>query len=204
MTARDQVAVPTGNTYDKYATKNPIERRLVSSFFNRLESSLPGAAPSTVLEIGVGEAQVSRRIVARYPEAVVVGLDLPDSDLADSWDVLRRRGVFGDAAALPFPDATFDLVLAIEVLEHLEDPRRALAELARVATPGCVILLSVPSEPLWRGLNLLRAKYVRQLGNTPGHIQHWSPKAFERLVGETFDVRSVSRPLPWTLVVAAG
>ena len=203
MTARDQVAVPTGNAYDKYATRNPIERRLVASFLARLESSLPDAAPTRVLEIGVGEAQVSRRVVARYPDATVVGLDLPDSNLADSWDVLDGRGVFGDAGTLPFPDATFDLVLAIEVLEHLPDPRRALAELARVATPGCPVLLSVPSEPLWRGLNILRAKYVRQLGNTPGHIQHWSPKAFASMVGETFQVRSVSRPLPWTLVVAS-
>jgi ubiquinone/menaquinone biosynthesis C-methylase UbiE len=203
MTERDQTAVPTGNVYDKYATRNPIERRLVSSFLTRLGSALPSAAPSTVLEIGVGEAQGSRRVVARYPDAVVVGLDLPDSELVDAWDVLGGRGVFGDAATLPFPDATFDLVLAIEVLEHLPDPRRALRELARVARPGCTVLLTVPSEPLWRGLNLLRAKYVRHLGNTPGHIQHWSPKAFERLVGETFDVRSVSRPLPWTMVVAA-
>ena len=202
MTDRDQIAVPTGNVYDKYATSNPIERRLVSSFMTRLTSALPATAPSTVLEVGVGEAQVSRRVVARYPEAVVVGLDLPDSTLADAWDVLGGRGVFGDAAQLPFPDAAFDLVLAIEVLEHLPDPRRALGELARVAKPGCTVVLSVPSEPLWRGLNLLRAKYVRQLGNTPGHIQHWSPKAFERLVGETFDVRAVSRPLPWTMVVA--
>ena len=203
MSTRDSASVPTGNVYDKYATKNPIERRLVSSFLTRLTSSLPAAAPATVLEIGVGEAQVSRRVVARYPDATVVGLDLPDATLVDAWDVLGGRGVFGDAAALPFPDAAFDLVLAIEVLEHLEDPRVALGELARVAKPGCTVVLTVPSEPLWRGLNLLRAKYVRQLGNTPGHIQHWSPKAFERLVGETFEVRSVSRPLPWTMVVAA-
>ena len=193
--------VPTGNAYDKYASRNPIERRLVSRFLGCLESTLPETAPTTTLEVGVGEAQVSRRVAARYPESLVVGLDLPDATLAAGWGEIGA-GVFGDAGRLPFADASFDLTLAIEVLEHLEDPGSAIAELARVAKPGSRIVLSVPAEPLWRGLNLLRGKYVGQLGNTPGHVQHWSPSAFVRVVGETLDVRSVHRPLPWTLVVA--
>lgn len=192
--------VPTGNTYDKYATKNPIERRLVATFFRRFESLLPVTAPATVLEVGVGEGQVSRRVAARYPGTLAVGLDLPDAELASRWDAIDGRGVFGDAGRLPFPDEAFDLVLAIEVLEHVPDPDAAIAELARVAKPGATAILSVPAEPLWRGLNLLRGKYVRDLGNTPGHLQHWSPKAFTRLVSGTFEISSVSRPVPWTMV----
>lgn len=194
--------VPTGNIYDKYATKNPIERRLVATFLRRLESLLPAAAPATVLEVGVGEGQVSRRVAARYPGTLAIGLDLPDPELASRWDVIDAHGVFGDAGRLPFPDGAFDLVLAIEVLEHVPDPDAAIAELARVAKPGATAILSVPSEPLWRGLNLLRGKYVRDLGNTPGHMQHWSPKAFTRLVSRSFEIRSVSRPVPWTMVGA--
>ena len=193
--------VPTGNVYDKYASTNPIERRLVSRFLACLESTLPAAPPAAVLEVGVGEAQVSRRVAARYRDSLVVGLDLPDATLAADWGDIGA-GVFGDAGRLPFPDATFDLTLAIEVLEHLEDPCVAIAELARVAKPGSPVVLSVPSEPLWRGLNLLRGKYVGQLGNTPGHVQHWSRSAFVRVVGETLDVCAVHRPLPWTMVVA--
>ena len=193
--------VPTGNVYDKYASRNPIERRLVSGFLTCLESTLPATPPAAVLEVGVGEAQVSRRVAARFPESLVVGLDLPDATLAAGWGSIGA-GVFGDAVRLPFPDATFDLTLAIEVLEHLDDPCVAIAELARVAKPGSAVVVSVPSEPLWRGLNMLRGKYLGQLGNTPGHVQHWSPSAFVRVVGETLDIRSVHRPRPWTMVVA--
>ncbi|MCU1375697.1 MAG: Methyltransferase type 11 [Actinomycetia bacterium] len=186
--------MPTGNTYDKYGTRHPIERRLVGTFFDRLEELLPATAPARILEVGTGEGEVARRVAARYPDAALVALDLPDQELS--------ANVFGDAARLPFPDATFDLVLAVEVLEHLPDPGAALDELARVARPGADAVLSVPSEPLWRALNLARGKYVGDLGNTPGHIQHWTPGGFRRLVSRRFVVQAVRRPLPWTVVAA--
>ncbi len=141
-----------------------------------------------------GEGEVARRVAARYPGATLATLDLPDDRLA--------ANVFGDAGQLPFPDGTFDLVLAVEVLEHLPDPARALDELARVARPGATAVLSVPSEPLWRALNLARGKYVGELGNTPGHIQHWTPRSFRRLVSRRFEVRAVRRPVPWTVLAA--
>jgi ubiquinone/menaquinone biosynthesis C-methylase UbiE len=185
------VAVPTGNTYDKYGTPNPIERRLVGTFFERLQSLLPATNPARILEIGTGEGEVASRIAAHYPEASMATLDL-DSRLS--------ANVIGDACSLPFPDATFDLVLAIEVLEHLPDPISALAELSRVARPGAVALLSVPSEPLWRALNISRGRYLPDLGNTPGHVQHWTPWAFRRLVSRWFEVSAMRQPLPWTIV----
>lgn len=199
MTASD-VDVPIGNTYDKYASKNPIERRLMSGFFQALDTALPTGPPSSILEVGVGEAEVATRVRALYPSARFVGIDLPDDELADSWRTSALAGGFADIAALPFPDASFDLVLAIEVLEHVPNPRAALQELARVSRGDLV--LSVPREPVWRAANLARGKYVRALGNTPGHIQHWSKTGFARLIGQHFDVRSVAAPFPWTMVSA--
>lgn len=193
-------AVPTGNTYDKYGTSNPVVRRIMAGFLRALDSALPPAGVSSVLEVGVGEGDISDRVRSWYPGASLVGIDLPDVDLAAEW---RRRGLhntFASASRLPFGDACFDLVLAIEVLEHVPDPGAALAEMARVARGPVVV--SVPCEPLWRVLNVARGKYLRALGNTPGHIQHWGPRSFSRLVGEHLDVIEVRRPLPWTMVRA--
>jgi ubiquinone/menaquinone biosynthesis C-methylase UbiE len=192
--------VPTGNTYDKYASTNPIERRLMAGFFAALDDALPDTPPVAVLEVGVGEGEVSGRVRARYPDAAFVGVDLPDDDLAREWADHELAGLFGDIARLPFPPDTFDLVLAIEVLEHVPDPAAALTELARVARDR--VVLSVPREPIWRAANMARGKYLGALGNTPGHIQHWSKRAFTRLVGERFEVLRVRSPLPWTLVTA--
>jgi ubiquinone/menaquinone biosynthesis C-methylase UbiE len=192
--------VPTGNTYDKYASTNPIERRLMAGFFAALDDALPDTPPAAVLEVGVGEGEVSGRLRARYPEASFVGVDLPDDDLAREWAEHDFAGMFGDIARLPFPPDSFDLVLAIEVLEHVPDPAAALAEIARVTRDR--VVLSVPREPIWRAANMARGKYLGALGNTPGHIQHWSKRAFARLVGERFEVLHVRSPLPWTLVSA--
>jgi ubiquinone/menaquinone biosynthesis C-methylase UbiE len=193
-------AVPTGNTYDKYASGNPIERRLMAAFMDRLDASLPTEAPATILEVGVGEGEVADRVSQRFPDAFVTGIDLPDESLAEHWSNRRLAASFADIVALPYPDDTFDLVLAIEVLEHVPNPMGALRELARVARRDLV--LSVPREPLWRVANMARGKYWRDLGNTPGHIQHWSRDAFSRLVGVHLDVVDVHSPTPWTMVAA--
>ncbi len=194
------VPVPTGNAYDKYATSNRIERRLVDRFLHRLEAVLPRAAPRAVLEVGVGEGAIVGRLRARWPDAAFVGLDLPDPDLARQWDRNTFHPVFGSIDALPFADDRFDLVLAVEVLEHVERAEPALGELARVSRGQVVI--SVPREPIWRVANIARGRYLRHLGNTPGHLNHWSRGSFTRLVGDHLEVVSVHSPLPWTVIDA--
>lgn len=192
---------PTGNTYDKYASKNPIERRIMAGFFGALDRALPATAPERVLEVGIGEGEVSERVRDRFPRAHIVGIDLPDAALAGSWGTRGLTGTFADVARLPFPDRTFDLVLAIEVLEHVPDPDTSLRELVRVGSAGYA--LSVPREPIWRIANLARGKYLRSWGNTPGHIQHWSRDAFTALVGRHLDVRDTQSPFPWTVVTGS-
>jgi ubiquinone/menaquinone biosynthesis C-methylase UbiE len=193
-------SVPTGNTYDKYRSKNPIERRLMKGFFAALSDALPPEHPATVLEVGVGEGEISAKLRSLYPDAHIVGVDLHDDALAVGWRTRGFVGVYGDIARLPFPPLAFDLVMAIEVLEHVHEPSAALAELVRVSRGRLV--LSVPREPIWRVANIARGKYLASLGNTPGHIQHWSRRSFAELVGSQLDVVSVSTPFPWTMIEA--
>lgn len=195
--------VPTGNTYDKYATTNPIEQRMMRGFFAALDRFLHRSSsepPARILEIGVGEGIVTSRMIERFPEASVTGLDLPDQDLVAEWRERDLRCVFGDATTLPFADATFDLVVAVEVFEHLPDTQTALGELARVCSGH--LLASVPFEPIWRIGNMARGRYVRDLGNTPGHVNHWTNRGFRRFVASRFDVIDAADPMPWTMLLA--
>ena len=100
---------------------------------------------------------------------------------------------------MPFADGEFDLAGAIEVLEHVPDPEHTVAEMARVASRW--LLVSVPREPLWRGLNLARGAYVRDLGNTPGHLNHWSQRAFVALLSRHGEVVEARSPFPWTMLL---
>ena len=193
-------ATVTGNTYDKYASTTLLEQRLMAGFMGALDSMLDGLAPTRILEIGVGEGHVMGRLRERFAGVPIVGLDLPDQALADQWRAERLPCVFGDATRLPFADATFDLVLAIEVLEHVPGPQAALDELARVCSRH--LLASVPFEPIWRAGNLVRRRYVGELGNTPGHVNHWTRWGFRRFVAGRFVVEQVRSPLPWTMVRA--
>lgn len=189
-----------GNTYDKYGSTNPVERRMMDGFFAALDACLDGLRPDVVVEVGAGEGHVTGRLTERFPAADVIGLDLPDESLTEHW---RRAGVpmfYGDATRLPFADRSIDLVICLEVLEHVPGPDRALAELARVC--GGTAVMSVPREPIWRIGNMARGRYLRELGNTPGHLNHWSAGSFQRFVGTRFDVETRRRPLPWTMVRA--
>jgi 2-polyprenyl-3-methyl-5-hydroxy-6-metoxy-1,4-benzoquinol methylase len=195
-------AVPTGNTYDKYGSSNPVVRRLMASFEGTLDELFARADPSSVLDVGCGEGVLTSRWADRTPNGRIVGIDLPDPKLEAHWrDSARANLEFttGRAEQLPFERDEFELVAAIETLEHVTDPEQAVAELARVARRH--VLASVPREPLWRMLNVARGAYVRQLGNTPGHLNHWSRRQFGRLLarhGELIEVRS---PFPWTMVL---
>jgi ubiquinone/menaquinone biosynthesis C-methylase UbiE len=195
-------AGPIGNTYDKYASQNPIEKRLLEGFFAKLDTLLPTnlAKPARILEVGVGEGKVATRLAARYPNASITGLDLPDDDLRAHWSTSNLTGLFASAEQIPFPDNTFDLVLAIEMLEHVKRPGHVLAEIERVANGP--VVLTVPWEPVWRMANMARGAYLKDFGNTPGHINHWTKRAFTNAVRKHFSVGSSSIAFPWTLVSA--
>jgi SAM-dependent methyltransferase len=191
------VSVSVGNTYDKESTTHPIERRLVDGFDADLMALLP-ATTGRVLEVGCGEGNQLRKLTAALPDAELVGLDLAPPDRVDGSHPAVL--VCGSVLALPYADHSFDLVLALEMLEHVDDPGAALTEIARVAAD--TVLLSVPWEPVWRAGNLARGRYLGQLGNTPGHVQHFTRRGFLRLVARHFRIDAVKRPLPWTMVRA--
>src|SRR6187431_1667012 len=111
-----------GNTYDKYASKNPVEKRMMDGFFGALDRMLTGLQPEVVVEIGAGEGRITERLVERFPKATVVGLDLPATNLAEEWDDIDVPMFFGDATRMPFVDRSVDLVIGLEVLEHVPHP----------------------------------------------------------------------------------
>lgn len=197
-------AVPTGNTYDKYGSTNPVVRRLMAGFQRTLDDLFSRAAPESVLDIGCGEGVLTEQWAGRLGTGRVVGVDLDDPKLAAEWATRRRPNLQFAAMpveALTFDDGAFDLVAATEVLEHLSDPERAVAEMARVARRW--LLVSVPREPLWRALNMARGAYLRDLGNTPGHLNHWTRRGFVRLLSRHGQVVEVRSPFPWTMLLVA-
>jgi 2-polyprenyl-3-methyl-5-hydroxy-6-metoxy-1,4-benzoquinol methylase len=195
-------AIPTGNTYDKYGSANPVVRRLMGRVHRDLGELFALAAPRSVLDVGCGEGVITASWARQLDSGRVVGLDLDDPKLAREWGARSRPNLEFRAARaerLPFADGEFELVAAIETLEHIEAADHALGEMARVASAH--LLVSVPREPLWRALNLARGAYLRELGNTPGHVNHWSRRGFQRLLARHGEVLQVRSPPPWTMLL---
>jgi 2-polyprenyl-3-methyl-5-hydroxy-6-metoxy-1,4-benzoquinol methylase len=194
--------VPTGNTFDKYGSQNPVVRRLMSGFHAALDELWARAAPTSMLDVGCGEGVLTVEWAKRLGEGRVVGIDLDDPKLRAEWERRERPNLefrAEEATRLSFADDEFDLAAAIEVLEHVPDPEATLAEMARVARAH--LLVSVPREPLWRGLNMARGAYLRDLGNTPGHVNHWSKRAFVSLLSRYGAVEEARSPFPWTMLL---
>jgi SAM-dependent methyltransferase len=194
--------VPTGNTYDKYGSTNPVVKRLMAGFHSTLDDLWDKAAPESVLDVGCGEGVLTFEWAERLGDGRVVGIDLEDPKLQAEWTERRRPNLdfrVEEATSLSFADDEFDLAAATEVLEHVPDPEATVSEMARVARRW--LLVSVPREPLWRALNMARGAYWRDLGNTPGHVNHWSKRAFASLLGRYGTVEEARSPFPWTMLL---
>jgi 2-polyprenyl-3-methyl-5-hydroxy-6-metoxy-1,4-benzoquinol methylase len=176
-------------------------KRLMAGFERTLDELWHRAAPTSILDVGCGEGVLTQKWAQRL-EGRVVGIDLEDPTIQAEWAKrqaanLEYRAM--KAEKLPFANGEFSLASAIEVLEHVPDPEHTVAEMARVASGH--LLVSVPREPLWRALNVARGAYVKDLGNTPGHVNHWSKRAFVALLSRHGEVVEARSPFPWTMLL---
>jgi len=185
----------------KYERAGRVERRLLARFRARLLDEIGPLAPRSLLDAGCGEGHVTQWLAKALPGNEITGVE----GRAEALTAFRARNpglhaVEGDLRALPFPDDTFDLVLCIEVLEHLHQPEIALRELGRVCTGH--LFLTVPHEPFFRTGNLARGRYWSRLGSTPGHLSTWGRRGFLGAVAAELEpVRWISL-FPWQGVLA--
>jgi ubiquinone/menaquinone biosynthesis C-methylase UbiE len=193
------MSVVVGNVYDKYGTRNPVARAMMRGFLGAVTSLYAGVGADSVLEVGCGEGRLAMHLYRSGPRPsrfVATDLELGQVDPGVDPAIELRRA---SAYELPFADRSFELVVCCEVLEHLDEPSRGLAEITRVARRA--VLVSTPREPLWRALNVARGRYLRDLGNTPGHVQHFSAAGLERLFARYARITARRSPLPWTVLL---
>lgn len=172
-----------GTAPDFVGPRHQLRERLLLKV---LLAARPG---QTVLNVGAGQGSFTRLLEAR-------GFDVVSTDVTKpALEVLRSRVsgdvLFADMTALPFPDQSFDAVVAGEVLEHIEDHRAALAEGARVLRPCGVLALSVPAHPSWFGPS----------DEWAGHIRRYT----RRELTETIESAGLAleRLRPWGFPVSA-
>ncbi len=191
-----------GNYYDKFSSSNPIVGLLMKGFLENFYDLIAASGARSVYEFGCGEGNLLLRMAR-------LGMHVSGSDISpeivreannlltkNDFDAVVNVGSVYQIDQMPFAP---DLIVCSEVLEHLEWPEKALDSIANLSCP--YLLVSVPKEPIWRILNMMRGAYVNAWGNTPGHIQHFSRRTLIALLERNFEVLDIRAPLPWIMVL---
>lgn len=199
MTSRES-SQNVGLFQEKYISGGRLTRFAVSRFFATLSRMLDQVQAQTVFDAGCGEGYVFKHhLASRFDH--IYGADLDYERLAHTKSESPEYPIVcGNLHHIPLPDNAVDLVICLEVLEHVGDPALALQELHRVTRKYAI--LSVPNEPFWRIGNMARGAYWRDWGNTPEHINHWSIWGFKRFVGQHFTILDTATPVTWSFILA--
>jgi SAM-dependent methyltransferase len=163
-----------GEEYAEPVVPDPSLDRKFAVLTEEIASLLPVGA---YLDAGCGDGRFLAALPALGPVPTrVVGVDIADSILATAGRAVETAGidvelVRGNLEQLPLGDAEFDLVVSIQVLEHLLDPAAGIRELARVLRPGGTLLLSTDNRtslvtkmlngPRWLVASLFRSRNSR-------------------------------------------
>jgi len=173
--AGDAASLVRPESRAKYFPRNPLRRLLIENFLSRLGLIVAGRPGKKILDLGCGEGFVDYYLTLHFPDRMITGVDPDPAALQAARKINPSLDYFeADARRLAFPDRAFDLVLCLEVLEHLDDYPQVMAEARRVSAGPCVF--SVPAWPWYQATNFLIGKNWARLGEHPDHVVRFTKK----------------------------
>ena len=133
-----------------------------------------------ILDLGCGEGITLEKLISMDGESHIAGLDIDPENI----EICRNHGLpilAGSVFDLPFSSDSLDTVVFSEVIEHLEDAERAIAEIHRVLKPGGSLIIVFPNDPAFMFARIVTGK-IKEAFYDPGHVKQWTPRAIRRLL----------------------
>lgn len=188
----------TTQKYFDVLAKGPTHK-----FIDNILKEIKRINSKNILDVGCGTGYVTKRISKINPDIIGCDTDKKRLELARIYTKNRIKFVplyIERKPLLPFPNDSFDLVISLEVLEHIQKYKETIQELKRVSKK--YVIITVPNEPLFRIANFLRGKYLKDFGNAPGHINHFNKKSIVKILRKYFKIKKAQiNALFWITVV---
>jgi len=186
---------------NKKTKKNPVSKLFQNNFLNTVIKTTRPLNIENILDAGCGDGILLARLKREKIGKSWVGFD-SDAGIVELANKLHpgikitKENIYD----IPYKSNSFDLVACTEVLERLENPKKAYKELLRVSRK--YVLLSVPNEPFFTLQRIGRLKNLLQFGKHPEYVQRWTVPGFTKFV-KVRNVKIVARkfPLPRTMVI---
>ena len=187
--------------YTKYQSRNPFVLKLINGFYEKIRLIVKDLNCQSILDAGCGDGETLIRLKRCLPDNVAA-FDINKGQIDDARNRLPDVKIeTQDIYQLPYDDKSFDLILCLEVLEHLKNPSSALKEIARVTSKHLIV--SVPSEPFFMLGNLMRGKNILQCGNDQDHVNHWNKRALHKFLSEEVNVNKIITSFPWLIALCS-
>lgn len=185
----------------KHTSKNPIQQLLIKNFYSSLISIAKSLKPESILDAGCGEGFTMDKLSKSKVGEKLEGIEYSKEAILFGKKLFPDlKFIQGSVYELPYKNSSFDIVICTEVLEHLEQPTKALKEMLRVSKK--YLIISVPNEPFFMLSNFLRGKNLLRLGNDPGHVNYWNPLRLKKyLIQNKIKIIKTSFPFPWITVL---
>lgn len=175
----------TSEKYFQFQTKW-ITHLFIKNLINLLKKN----NPAFILDVGCGTGYISNKLDNSLNSNIVC-CDLNLSRLLIAKSSFQLETLLVDVTYLPFKNAIFDTVLALEVIEHLPNSCAAFEEIKRVSKKN--VIISVPNDPFFMMANFLRGKNLKSFGNPPDHLHHFNKKSLMSLLLKYFSEIKISR-----------
>ena len=178
---------------DQYA-KGGVGRRYWD-YRDKVALSYLDSGDRMIVDLGCGEGITLEKAAARFPNSLVTGVDCLEENV-EICGKHRLSALQGDVYSLDIESSTVNAALLLEVIEHLERPEQALAEIHRILVPGGKVIVMFPNDRAFRIARILTFKF-KEAFYEAGHVRQWTPReATEALRGQGFDVYS-ARSIPF-------
>ncbi len=185
----------------KHTSKNLIQRFLINNFYSSLIALAKPLKAESILDAGCGEGFTMEELLKSGVGKKIEGIEYSKDAISYGKKLFPNLNIKqGSVYELPYKDNSFDLIICTEVLEHLEEPIKALKEMLRVSKK--YLIVSVPNEPFFLLSNFLRGKNLSRLGNDPEHINHWNILSFKKYLKQNgIEMKKIKLAFPWITIL---